>query len=82
MSEQASPGEGTVTNGSTGPTKATRSLRWLDERLGVAHGGRKLLDKIFPDHWSFMLGEIALYSFIVLVITGTFLTLYFIPSAR
>jgi ubiquinol-cytochrome c reductase cytochrome b subunit len=52
----------------------------LDERLGVAKGGRGLLDKIFPDHWSFMLGEIALYSFVVLIATGIFLSLYYVPS--
>ncbi len=52
----------------------------LDDRLGVAKGGRSFLDKIFPDHWSFMLGEIALYSFVVLLATGIFLTLYYIPS--
>jgi ubiquinol-cytochrome c reductase cytochrome b subunit len=52
----------------------------LDERLGVAKGGRTFMDKIFPDHWSFMLGEIALYSFVVLLVTGVFLTLYYIPS--
>jgi len=52
----------------------------LDERLGVAKGGRTLLDKIFPDHWSFMLGEIAMYSFVVLIATGIFLSLYYVPS--
>jgi ubiquinol-cytochrome c reductase cytochrome b subunit len=52
----------------------------IDDRLGIARGGRIFLDKIFPDHWSFMLGEIALYSFVVLVATGVFLTLYFVPS--
>ncbi|MGD0056127.1 MAG: ubiquinol-cytochrome c reductase cytochrome b subunit [Acidimicrobiales bacterium] len=52
----------------------------LDDRLGVAKGGRTFMDKIFPDHWSFMLGEIALYSFVVLLATGVFLTLYYIPS--
>ncbi len=35
---------------------------------------------VFPDHWSFLLGEIALYSFVVLVVTGTFLALFFDPS--
>jgi quinol---cytochrome-c reductase cytochrome b subunit len=35
---------------------------------------------LFPDHWSFLLGEIALYSFLVLVGTGIFLTLYYVPS--
>ena len=52
----------------------------LDERLGIAKGGRVFMDKIFPDHWSFMLGEITLYSFVVLLITGVFLCLYYIPS--
>ncbi len=55
-------------------------LDWLDDRLGVARGGRVFMDKIFPDHWSFLLGEIALYSFVVLLATGVFLTLYFVPS--
>src|ERR1035438_6740712 len=54
----------------------------LDDRLGVAKGGRVFLDKIFPDHWSFMLGEIALYSFVVLIATGIFLSLYFVPSTN
>ena len=54
----------------------------LDDRLGVAKGGRVFLDKIFPDHWSFMLGEIALYSFVVLLATGVFLSLYFVPSTN
>ncbi len=59
-----------------------KSLRWLDDRLGVAKGGRTFLDKIFPDHWSFMLGEIALYSFVALLLTGVFLSLYYVPSAH
>ncbi len=54
--------------------------RYLDERLGVARIAKKGLRKVFPDHWSFMLGEIALYSFIVCLITGTFLTFWFKPS--
>ena len=52
----------------------------LDDRLGIAKGGRTFLDKVFPDHWSFMLGEIALYSFVILLATGVFLTLYYVPS--
>src|SRR3984885_14783870 len=54
----------------------------LDDRLGVAKGGRVFLDKIFPDHWSFMLGEISLYSFVVLLATGVFLSLFFVPSTN
>jgi len=55
-------------------------LNEYDDRLGISKGGRTFLDKIFPDHWSFLLGEIVLYSFIVLLVTGIFLTLYFVPS--
>jgi ubiquinol-cytochrome c reductase cytochrome b subunit len=58
-----------------------QSVNELDDRLGIAKGGRTFLDKIFPDHWSFMLGEIALYSFVILVATGIFLTLYYVPSS-
>src|SRR5712691_4275921 len=53
---------------------------WLDDRIRGARGFRTLFRKIFPDHWSFLLGEIALYSFIILLLTGTFLTLWFQPS--
>ncbi len=55
-------------------------VRFIDERLGAARGLRYLMNYIFPDHWSFMLGEIALYAFVVLVATGTFLALYFSPN--
>jgi quinol---cytochrome-c reductase cytochrome b subunit len=53
---------------------------WIDERLGSANFVKRSARKVFPDHWSFMLGEIALYSFIILLLTGTFLTLWFKPS--
>ncbi len=53
---------------------------WLDDRFHGARGMRVFLRKIFPDHWSFLLGEIILYSFIILLLTGTFLTLWFQPS--
>jgi len=55
---------------------------WVDERLGSAHFVRKSLDKAFPDHWSFLFGEIAMYCFIVLVVTGTFLALFFDASSQ
>ncbi len=35
---------------------------------------------MFPDHWSFLLGEIALWSFVILLLTGVFLSLWFNPS--
>jgi ubiquinol-cytochrome c reductase cytochrome b subunit len=55
-------------------------LRFLDERTGSAPFIRKTLRYLFPDHWSFLLGEAALYSFIVLVSTGVYLTFFFKPS--
>jgi quinol---cytochrome-c reductase cytochrome b subunit len=53
---------------------------WLDDRFHGAGGVRVLMKKVFPDHWSFMLGEIALWSFVILLLTGTFLSLFFVPS--
>jgi ubiquinol-cytochrome c reductase cytochrome b subunit len=58
----------------SGPTK------WLDDRIGLAGLSRPFFRKVFPDHWSFLLGEIALYSFIVLILSGIFLTIWFKPS--
>src|SRR5207237_6087966 len=57
-----------------------RTVRFLDERSGSAPFLRKALRYVFPDHWSFLLGEVALYTFIVLVGTGIYLTLFFDPS--
>lgn len=56
------------------------AVKWADDRIGLAKIGRAGLRKVFPDHWSFLLGEIALYSFIVLLLTGVFLTIWFKPS--
>ena len=53
---------------------------YVDQRTGSNKFLSKNLGKVFPDHWSFMLGEIALYSFIVILITGTFLTFFYKPS--
>jgi ubiquinol-cytochrome c reductase cytochrome b subunit len=57
-----------------------RGVRYTEQRLGGAPAFKWLLRYVFPDHWSFLLGEIALYAFIVLVGTGIFLTLYYIPG--
>ena len=65
-------------------TQAPKALRgvgnYIDDRFHLAKTGEKNLRKVFPNHWSFMLGEIALYSFIILLVTGVFLTLWFKPS--
>ena len=54
-----------------------RFVRGMDERLGASSFARQALNKVFPDHWSFMIGEIALYAFVILVLTGVFLSLFF-----
>jgi ubiquinol-cytochrome c reductase cytochrome b subunit len=55
-------------------------IRFVDERTGAAPLMRKALRYLFPDHWSFLLGEVALYAFVVLVGTGIFISLFFEPS--
>ena len=55
-------------------------VRFVDERSGTAPLLKKALRYVFPDNWSFLLGEVALYSFVILVGTGIFLTLFFEPS--
>ncbi|MFI5687570.1 cytochrome bc complex cytochrome b subunit [Streptomyces sp. NPDC051636] len=59
--------------------KGERIADWMDGRLGI-YGFRSLVRKVFPEHWSFMFGEIALYSFIVLLLTGVWLTMFFDPG--
>ena len=60
-------------------SRGERVADWTDGRLGI-YNFRFLVRKIFPDHWSFMFGEIALYSFVVLLLTGVYLTMFFHPS--
>src|SRR3954464_11103753 len=62
------------------PNPVGAAAEWADDRLGLATLAKKNLRKVFPDHWSFMLGEIALWSFVVLLLSGVFLTLWFTPS--
>ena len=59
-----------------------RAVRYVDQRSGTAPITRKALRYLFPDHWSFLLGEVALYTFIVLVATGTYLALFFQDSTK
>jgi ubiquinol-cytochrome c reductase cytochrome b subunit len=58
----------------------SKLARWIDNRLGASAFTQQALNKVFPDHWPFMLGEIALYSFVVLLLTGTFLSFFFDAS--
>src|SRR4051812_46071492 len=63
-------------------TKLGRAGYELDDRLIVAPWLRRTLNKVYPDHWSFLLGEIALYSFLILLLSGTYLTFFFDASMR
>ena len=74
----------TPTTSSTPPTRGQRFTGWaanyVDERTSISGLVKELGRKIFPDHWSFMLGEVALYSFVVVLLSGTFLTFFFQAS--
>ncbi len=59
-----------------------RLLRWFDDRIGASRFATTALNRVFPDHWSFLIGEIAAYALIVLILTGTYLTFFFTPSAE
>ena len=65
---------------STSTKSKSGVVGWFDDRFGAAKVVKTAMNKVFPDHWSFMLGEIALYSFIILLLSGTYLTLFFKPS--
>ncbi|QKW40673.1 ubiquinol-cytochrome c reductase cytochrome b subunit [Actinomadura sp. NAK00032] len=72
---------GTTTPQSRGRA-VDRSARALDDRLGTTGFARRALRKAFPDHWSFLLGEIAMYSFVIILLTGVYLTLFYKPSMQ
>ncbi|MCW2864954.1 MAG: Cytochrome b/b6 domain protein [Actinoallomurus sp.] len=64
----------------TPPKPIDDAVGYADDRFATAGFLRGKMKKVFPDHWSFMLGEIALYSFVILLLSGTFLSLWFKPS--
>ena len=59
-----------------------RVARWTDDRLRLAEGSKKYLRKAFPAHWSFLIGEVALFTLVILILTGIFLSLFYVPSSR
>ncbi len=70
----------TPTKASAGPSVVQKALDGADIRYHGARPLRTALNKVFPSHWSFMLGEAALYSFIVVLLSGVYLSLFFDPS--
>ena len=63
-------------------TKLGKAAYEVDDRLLLSPWLRRTMNKVYPDHWSFLLGEIALYSFIILLLSGTYLTFFFDASMR
>ncbi len=59
-----------------------RGFRFVDDRLGISRFTRKALTKVFPDHWSFMIGEIAMYCLVILIVTGIYLAFFFVPATE
>ncbi|MGO1402933.1 MAG: cytochrome bc1 complex cytochrome b subunit [Flaviflexus sp.] len=62
------------------PKQSGGAYNYVDERVGMSGVIKGFARKLFPDHWSFLLGEVALYSFITLILTGIFLAMFFVPS--
>jgi ubiquinol-cytochrome c reductase cytochrome b subunit len=63
-------------------TKLGKAAYEIDDRIILAPWLRRTMNKVYPDHWSFLLGEIALYSFLILLLSGTYLTFFFDASMR
>jgi ubiquinol-cytochrome c reductase cytochrome b subunit len=63
-------------------TKLGKAAYEIDDRIIIAPWVRRTMNKVYPDHWSFLLGEIALYSFLILLLSGTYLTFFFDASMR
>jgi ubiquinol-cytochrome c reductase cytochrome b subunit len=82
--DTTAPAAAPATSADLPPSNGTRVTNWaanyIDERTSISGLVKELGRKIFPDHWSFMLGEVALYSFVVILLSGTFLTFFFQPS--
>ena len=62
------------------PSRIGAAVNYADERLGLGGALRKNLRKVFTDHWSFLISEVALWCFLILLATGTWLTFFFEPS--
>jgi len=59
--------------------RAESAYDWVDSRLDLDDGS-DFLGKAFPAEDSFLLGEVALFCFGILVATGTFLAFFYEPS--
>src|SRR5215216_2993721 len=80
LSPTDTPGADHVGPATGGPPQSDRGRSWLDERLGIGALYRKYGRKAFPVHSSFFLGEMALFAFVILVLTGIYLGFIYVPS--
>jgi len=80
MTDQVAKTNAKTAAAATKKSPLAPAVEWADDRLGLGTLMKRNIRKVFPDHWSFMLGEIALWSFVVLLLTGVFLTLWFKPA--
>jgi quinol-cytochrome oxidoreductase complex cytochrome b subunit len=60
---------------------ASKVGEWLDERLGLTGIYNTVFDRNVPKvNWWFTLGSASLFLFTLQVVTGIFLTIYYVPS--
>ena len=69
-----------TTSAAGASTFTSKAATYIDDRTKVGVAVKEFGRKVFPDHWSFLLGEVALYSFVIILLSGTFLTLFFQAS--
>ncbi len=72
-----SAGPGAPARAGAPVTPVGRFAADVDDRMTISPWLRRTMNKVYPEHWSFLLGEIALYAFVVLLLTGTYLTFFF-----
>jgi ubiquinol-cytochrome c reductase cytochrome b subunit len=65
------------------PATRTTLTQWFDERTGVREKLREALDEPIRGgaRWAYIFGSILLFLFVLQVLTGIFLSLYYVPSA-
>jgi ubiquinol-cytochrome c reductase cytochrome b subunit len=82
MAETRSTRDGRVADGGASPSRLTKASDVLDSRLALRADARKVANKVFPSNWSFLLGEVAVFALVILVLTGTFLTFFYRPNVE
>ena len=51
------------------------------ERSRLEAALERLRQRVFPDHWALLLGQVAVYSFVVVTVTGVVLWFWYDPSS-